>query len=587
MRRTHFILLGLLPAAPILAASCGQTPVPVGLVMLAPQAIEDAESVDLFVFDKGKHTCDAATGHVDKIPGNAANFPLTSTGCADGLSWCADIELEKGDTEKMFAAVAKTQGQKTFEGCTVSAVNQDPLQIVIEMKRFLEPKCCGDGKLQVGEQCDPGGLSECGMIAQDEGCFPDCSAQEVLLSVDDGNVKPYLANPPRTKSELAMAFCPGSAQVGTALRTVFRSTDADAIGTSDINLRVLSPEVYSFDLTKPELKGLAPLNLQLHLPMPCTDIYDMSGKAVEKSPAIAPVSETSTLIVYSSNEKKAPSSDIYLIEHTEEVCADVPQGVSPAVLVSVQQTASPGAITPDVARGPEGAALIVWNQQDKIVGRVWKGGVLTPAADQPPIPISSGLVPKVAGNASGWVVVYQGSGAGDPDAILRRSVDLEGKLGPEDVVNADAGGPQIEPDVAMLDDGSYVIVWQSAGDIFFQRYSGDGIQVKGDQAAPLNGDRDGLQSAPAVGAPTTGGVFFTAAWENDDGSISARFIGQKSGFLFNSITGQNDSFVASHEGIAGLRHHPAIAVGSYVAIGWQDDSDLHAGVFVRRFPSPK
>lgn len=578
MRRTRFLLVfGLAPAMPLCAAACAETPVDLGLVMTAPQAIKDADSVDLFVFPASGHKC-GPDGQVDKIPKTALKFSLSNKDCPEGLAWCKDISLERSSAKQMFAAIAKQQGQNVLAGCTSKAVDQDPLEVTLEMKQIIEPLCCGDGKLQVGEQCDPGGSPTCGGVAQDEVCFPDCSAQEELLSIDDP-VKPFLTNAPHTKAELAMAFCPGNVQIGTALRAVFTSTDSKVNNKSDINLRVMSPDLRT--IVEP-----APLGLQLRLPLPCANIYATGGKGAENAPSIAPVSQNSTLMVYASNEKLSSSSDIFLIEHTEDVCADVGIDVEPSVLVSITAPA-PGATSPDVARGPEGSALIVWKQSEQLVSRVWKGGVLTPPANEAPTPIANGSGPKVAGSATGWVVVYEGSGAGDGDGIFKRAIGLDGKPGPEELVNGDTGGPQIQPDVAMLDDGTYAIVWQSGGEIFLQRYGADGVAVKGDQDAPLDTDKVGGHAFPAIGAPVTGGGFFAAAWENgDDGSISARFM-DKSSFLFNSIDGTNGSFLASHPGIAGLRHRPAVAVGSVVAFGWQDDSDTHPGVYIRRFPVPK
>lgn len=577
MRRTRLLVIGLLPAAPLVAAACSEASVPIGLVMIAPQAIQDAESVDLFVFEAGDIACNGDGTIGGEMPETAAKFPLSNEGCGDGLAWCAEVEVERTDKPTMFAAVAKAQGQTTLQGCTVTPVNQDPLEVTIEMKQFLEPACCGDGKLQPGEQCDPGGLAQCGEVPPDEVCFANCTTAEVLLSTP-GAVKPLLLNDPATKSELAMAFCPGNAQLGTALRTLFRSQDSKSNGGSDIHLRVMTPDGYT--VVTPQ-----PLSLQMRLPMPCWDPYETAEAGVEQSPAIAPVAQDSTLMVYASNIQLMSSSDVYLIEHTEDVCADVPLNQNPAIQLSKTES-TPGAITPDVARGPEGSALVVWNQKGQIVGRLWKSGVLTPDPVDAPIPIGTGALPKVAGNGSGWVVVYQGGSAGAED-ILARSVSLDGTPGPEAVVNGDTGGAQVTPDVAMLDDGSYVIVWASAGDIFFQRFTAAG-PVVGDQDAPLNDDLDGQgsQSSPAVGAPLTGGGFFAAAWENDNGTISARYLGKSGGFLFNAHDGRSTSFPASHLGIQGARHKPAVAIGSHVVFGWQDDSIEHPGVYIRRFPLP-
>lgn len=552
---------------------------PVGLVMIAPQAIGDAESVDLFVFEAGKIQCRADGTLSAEIPEQAARFALQKEGCAAGLSWCAEIEVEQTDRPTMFAAIAKAQGETTLQGCTVSAVNQDPLEITIEMQQVLEPTCCGDGILQTYEQCDPGGLAACGEITPDEVCYANCSSAEVLLSVPaPQGVKPGLLNVPRTKSELAMAFCPGNAQTGTALRAVFRSTEEDGktSGPSDINLRMMSPDGYT--ITNP-----LPLAQQLRMPVPCWDIYAMAEPGTERSPSIAPVSQNSTLIVYASNIQQPTSSDVFLVEHSEDGCADVPLNQNPAVQVSKTESA-PGAITPDVARGPEGSALIVWDQKGQIVARVWKAGALTPDAAEAPIIIGSGASPKVAGNANGWVVVYQGGTPGAED-ILKRSVSVDGTPGAQDVVSG-AAGAQVTPDVAMLDSGSHVVVWESGGDIFFQRYAA-GAAVKGDQDAPLNDLIEGTQASPSVAAPPAGGTFFAVAWEDVEGRISARYLGESAGFLFNPHDGKNTSFSASHLGIIGARRKPAVAIGNHVVVGWQDDSDDHPGVYIRRFQLPK
>lgn len=578
MRRTRLFLLGLLPFAPVVAAACSETSVPIGLVMIAPQAIGDAETVDLYVFEAKNTECLSNGSLSAPLPKEAKTFPLSKDGCADGLAWCAEIEVERTDKPTMFAAIAKAQGQTTLQGCAISKVDQDPLEITIEMQQYLEPPCCGDGKLQPGEQCDPGGLAECGEVPPDEVCFANCTTAEVLLSTP-GAVKPSLTNEVATKSEVAMAFCPGNAQIGTALRTLFRSQDSKANGTSDINLRVMTPDGYT--IVEPQ-----PLGLQLRLPVPCWDIYETAEPGVEQSPAIAAVAQNSTLMVYSSNVAQMATSDVFLIEHTEDVCADVTLNENPAIQLSKTESA-PGATTPDVARGPEGQALIVWNQKGQIVGRLWKDGVLVPDPLDAPLSIGTGARPRVAGNANGWVVVYQGGSPGAED-VLKRTVNLGGTPGPEEVVNGDPGGAQTGPDVAMLDDGSYAIVWESNGDVFFQRYTSKG-PVSGDQDAPLNNDKDGagFQSNPAIAAPAVGGGYFAAVWENDDGTVSARYLGESSGFLFNSHDGRSGAFPASHLGIKGTRHKPAVAIGSHVMFGWQDDSVEHPGVYIRRFPLPQ
>ena len=79
-----------------------------------------------------------------------------------------------------------------------------------------------------------------------------------------------------------------------------------------------------------------------------------------------------------------------------------------------------------------------------------------------------------------------------------------------------------------------------------------------------------------------------AAWHADDGSVWARYIGGDSGFGYNFVTGQNADFRATHPAITTARTGAAVAIGGdgFGAIGWQDTSAEHPGVYVRRFPMP-
>src|SRR5262249_2940324 len=124
---------------------------------------------------------------------------------------------------------------------------------------------------------------------------------------------------------------------------------------------------------------------------------------------------------------------------------------------------------------------------------------------------------------------------------------------------------------------------------FFQRYDAFGKPLPDDQSTPLNTVLDGDQRHPAVAASVGSGDFFAVAWETaETANISARFVGGSAGCLFNSLSGQNDEFVATQPAVVGQRQNPAIAIGGlgFVVIGWEDMSTGHPGVFVRRFPLP-
>lgn len=134
------------------------------------------------------------------------------------------------------------------------------------------------------------------------------------------------------------------------------------------------------------------------------------------------------------------------------------------------------------------------------------------------------------------------------------------------------------------------MTWRSAGDIYFQRFAADGTPNAEDQAAPIHAVMDGEQSSPAAAAGGDFGDFFVVAWENRaDGTVWARNVGGSTGFVYNSVTGQNDAYDAAHPGhLQGVRRSPMVAIGGggAVAIGWQDDNPAYPGIYVRRFPLP-
>ena len=587
MRRSR-LFLGLVPALPVVIAvgACAEAPVvSLGLVMKAPLGLLDtATRVTLRVFDRGNATCTPATGRVDNAPtGDAVQtFDLQKNGCGEGVAWCKEIELDRDDAEKIFAITAEGSAGVLAEGCAVEKVDQDPLEVTIKVQRFTPPACCNDGAIGKGEQCDLGpekamacdgsAAETCGGVQEDAVCRCDCTAQEILLSVKNTTLPALDNDGPNTKTHLAMEFCPGIDATKNALRTAYTSTTGS--GGGDILMRFLGADLYP--IQKP-----FPLSQQIQLPARCTNLPGSGPALVQQHPSLAPVGLSHVAIVYASDQDATNNFNIYLNAQNEWGCADVaPLKVS--TQVSDAQT------RPDVAGGPDDAALVVWNRGTGVLGRIWRTtGALEPAGE---IAIATnGSPPRVAGNKDGWVVVYQGAGDGDGNGIVMVMVKPDGSLGAPTVVNDATMGLQDQPDVAMLPDGRFIVVWHSGGDVFFQRFDKDGNRVSGsDDQRPVNTTLDGVQHRPKVAA---GLGFFTTVWEDERGTIGARFIGGTTGFGYNSVSGQNDAFIANipdAEGTMGFRSEPAVAIGGsgFVAIGWQDDNPNHFGVYVRRFPLP-
>jgi hypothetical protein len=263
-----------------------------------------------------------------------------------------------------------------------------------------------------------------------------------------------------------------------------------------------------------------------------------------------------------------------------------------APFVQVNFTAG-GATSPRVAGGPPGMVLVTWTRSDGVYGRLWDStdGTMIPSNAEIQI-APGGSAARVAGYGKGFNVVYQGPGPGDPDGVFMRSVDPMGNVGDAIAVNNVVAGLQDQPDVAMLSDGSTLVVWHSAGDVWFQRFDATGNPAPDDQSAPLNttGVMDMTEQQHPAAAGANG--YFVVAWETPDtvnvgdGSISARFVGATTGFGYNSVSGQNDEFPAVDPSTMGDRHAPAVAMSAYTAIGWEDHSTGHPGVYVRRFPPP-
>ncbi len=610
MRRRLF--LGLVPALPLalLFSACASHPVELGLGLAFPEGLLDhASSVTLSVFDAGLAKCDASTGSV-AIPAGSPSYQLQNTGCTGTSVWCGSIQLAEDGSTKVFAVVAAEAGATIAQGCTTAVINQDPLQVDIQAYRYLEPKCCGDGKLEPGEQCDTGvagscvvggPVSACSGILDTPVCFCDCTAKEILLSVDDATA-PLLTNaPPGSKTSLALAFTPGGVSNPEMLRAVYLDTDSASTTGLDLHASFLAADLYP-------IQDPAPLALQLQLPVLCEDVLSAAGAPLDQlSPAIAQAADDTVVVVYQSNQVSLGTNwDVFLSPQIADGCTNTNPCTVATASTDCQttcdastntcapwvqlDTAGSGATDPRVAGGPTDEVLVTWTRPNGVYGRIWHtDGSMSPPGGEIPI-ASMDSAARVAGNLSGFWVVYQGQ---DATSVFMRTVDPTGTVGPEVQVNISTASAADQPDVAVLEDSSVIVVWRSGGDIYFQRFDTSGTMVPSDQDLPLNTTGTGAASMEQHPAVAGANGFFVVAWETPGtgaavgtGNIAARFVGGAAGFGYNSVSGQNDDFIATDPGTAGDRYLPAVTMGAYTAIGWEDHSTTHSGVYVRRFPPP-
>src|SRR5262249_18301106 len=157
------------------------------------------------------------------------------------------------------------------------------------------------------------------------------------------------------------------------------------------------------------------------LPVRCSLIAGEGDVNTQQQPSIAGIGADLTGIVYASDESIGGNFDIWLVVHSADGCKEICDPMDMACVardtpVKVSLPASaPGSQDPDIAGGPEGAALIVWTRGTQVLGRIWQtSGALMPDTSEIVI-AQNGSHARVAGTATGWAVVYQGSGNGDAD----------------------------------------------------------------------------------------------------------------------------------------------------------------------------
>ncbi len=610
MSRSHFgLTLVPLVTGAVLVGACHQDPVAIGLSLHSPLALADATRVTLDVIDADQASCDPALGYVDSdASGDAVqSFELDQGGCAGGAAWCKTITLEKDESTKVFKVLVYGGGNVLVgQGCTKAVIDQDPLEVNIDIRRAVPPPCCNDGAVQPGEQCDtgspadvscsgaPADPAECGWIVfGDEVCECDCLAKEVLVSIASGS----MTNEPSTKVDMQLAFSGGNASgqefVPGALRAVYTDTTGNDL---DVNLRILNPDLRSLPAT-------SPLFPPLRLPS-CSNISTPMGPARKQhQPAIARVSASVVAVAYATNQLETNIFDIVVSPQGPNGCED--SGTTPTITVN----ATPGgpaaaAELPAIGAGPDGRALVVWNQGGHLLGRIWDatavnaqctdptcteaacatGCALTPANNDIDLgtTVKASTRARVAGNGDGWVVAYQTAG----DDIAIRTVSTGGTAGSETMVNQATTGVQGEPDVAMTSAGDYIVVWASNGSIYFQRYDSSDSALSGDQDEALSLVAQGA-SEPAAAASVSGTGFYAVFWGAGDGHVWGRFPTAEGGFAFNYVDGQSTPFIASHPSILGPHVRPSVAVSEErVAVGWQMSPDGPPGLWVRALPLP-
>jgi hypothetical protein len=590
-----------LPAVVCLACSTAPSatlsPFGIGVQFHAPQALlDDVQTVTLYVVDAAtvELTCDEATGMVGGATGLISNevvnqetvvkVPLGRTRpggepCPNGGVFCSeDIVLPRDpSTPLIFQALGSASGKPIAVGCTTAAVNSDPFYVTMYMLRYVAPAVCGDGVLQVGEQCEG---TEGSITPDDPLCDLSCKTKELLLSSDHAgpsNIK--ITNAPAgSKAGVALAWSQApNASNPSPLHAVFEDTNFGSTGTGpEVNYRQMGQ-----DLRPIEYPPLLSSQIRLPLHGGATPGFDQRPRT-QAAPAIATMTDGSFVVAY-EDDRLSTSANISLTAVSLDVAT--PR----ADEVSINKLGVDACGSPTVAGGPTDRALIAWTDHAgrRIRGRIWSktGWVWT---SDTTLSAQEGDNPRATGWNDGWVVAWQGRSNEDNEDVLLVQVEANGTVGAPIVVNERRADVQDRPAIAAMPTGEFAVVWHDTGRIMIQRFDVSGQPLAGDQEVPVGEGSLGAGNHPAVAASTLASGFYAVAWQTPSGEIRGRLLDRTGGYLYNSVDGQTSSFLVNRADVAGQRTRPAVVIGGagHIVFAWQDDSVDHNGIWARRFPLP-
>lgn len=538
--------------------------------LVAPRALLDrATSLSIAVLE-GDVSCDEATGSA-KASEDATKVrtlverELGTEGCASGVRFCGDLQVEKSSLPRVFVATARNASEVVAIGCASAKVDQERVSLRIRMARYVAPAVCGDAVVQLTEQCEP---------ARTAVCDDQCRTKELLLSTGV-NANGTKDGEPGEKEAPFLLWPEGGGDAGRFY--AFYTDRATSGGVPDVGMRVMGDDLAP-------LASPAPLAGSLFLPY-AAGLPTSPAPRAQSRPSAA-FAGGKLFVAFEDESTTAQNGlDVHVRSMDPTLASD--QGATPLGINGSAGAGEPNAqAAPSIAAGPKGRLYVAW--EDQGLGKIG-GRVLTPPGtlgNQNDLSTGTGNTSvSLAPIPTGWVAVWQSA-----TGIKLRVVNEDGTPQGEAQAVSEVTAPAERPRVAALPDGRFAVAFSAGGDVYVQRYDAKGVKVSGDQAASVNDlVKEGDQSEAAIAATSAVGGSFVVAWvDGASGHVRARMLGGSSGFLFNPVDGQASEFQASRA--AGRsRGAPAVAsggAGPFVAIAWEDRSTGGAGIVARRFPLP-
>ncbi|MGE5609995.1 MAG: SdrD B-like domain-containing protein, partial [Bacillota bacterium] len=217
--------------------------------------------------------------------------------------------------------------------------------------------------------------------------------------------------------------------------------------------------------------------------------------------------------------------------------------------------------------------------------------------------------PAVAMNASGaFVVVWESAAQDDPDGkagIYAQRYDALGqKLDIEMLVNTHTSDDQRNPAVAMADEGTFTVAWNSLGQdgseegVYVQRFDAAGQRLAGEFR--VNNRIEQSQSNPAIAMDAR--ASFVVTWQSDgqdgsgEGVYARRYLRNTQGssvgdFVWDDADadGMQDAGESGVDGVTVRLLDQAgrmVDTTTTVSGGWYDFRDLSSGTYVLEFVVP-
>ncbi len=188
--------------------------------------------------------------------------------------------------------------------------------------------------------------------------------------------------------------------------------------------------------------------------------------------------------------------------------------------------------------------------------------------------------PAAAMDSSGnYVVVWATNDVSNPNGIYGQRYAKDGStIGSEFVIS---NPPGLFPDVAMAEDGRFVVVWQRHGgsgqewNTYGKYFTATGV---GGTEFALNTNLPGIQRLPAVGMDSMGG--FVAVWEDQQNIIAQRFAAN---------TSPIGTPITIDTSMTGFQSYPDVAVlpnGNFNVVWQSENQDASlSGIYGRQMLS--